>query len=193
MATETEICVVALSNIGAKTIADMTEASEEARQCRIHLPLARDTLLQSYPWLFARRMQSLAAVASVWEERWEYTYVRPSDCLKPIRIVPVVDIASDTRDIGYGVSEGHIFANESPAKLEYTARLTDISRFPPLVQDALIWSLSARLAMSLTRDQSIRKDSYQIAAQAIEAAKVADANEEQASYDFPSTFIEARN
>lgn len=192
MTSVNEICNLALSNIGKPAIASFDEASEEARQCRLHYAITRDTVLQSYPWRFARKMQSLAEAPNTWEERWRHAYTRPVDCLKPIRIIPCVDIADDIHDVPFNVGHGFIFCDLSPARLEYTSRFEDPTYFPPLFQDALAWALATRMAMPLTRDQSIRKDSFQMASQTVSAAQFADADEEINSYDFPSSLIEAR-
>lgn len=187
------ICNIALSHIGKGTISDITEQSEEARQCKLHYYLTRDTMLQGYPWLFARAVAVLAEVTNVWEERWQYTYTRPSDCLKPRRLILELDLADDIVDVPYSIGDGLIFCDQSPAKLEYTRRFEDPTKFPPLFLDALSWALATKIAMPLTRDQSIRKDAFQISGQTLGAAQVADANEELGSYDFPATQILARN
>jgi hypothetical protein len=189
------ICNIALSHVGKTTISDINEESEEARQCKLHYALTRDTMLQAYPWLFARKMQVLAEVTNTWGERWQHTFTRPSDCLKPIRIVPEIDIADDNNGIAYSVGEGLIYCDISPAKLEFTMRFEDPTRFPPLFQDALSWALATKIAMPLTKDQGVRKDAYQIAGQTLGAAQMADANEandESSTYDRPSALIQSR-
>lgn len=186
------ICNMALSNIGKKTIADINEASTEARTCKLHFPLTRDTLLQCYPWEFAKTVSTLAAVANAREERWAYAYARPAGCLKPIRIVPEVDIPEDADQIPYEASEGLIYCSEAAARLEFIQKFDDPARFPPMFCEALIWALAAKIAIPLTADQAIRKDAYQIAAQTLGAAQMADANENHSTYDHQSAFIRAR-
>jgi hypothetical protein len=172
------ICSIALSNIGKGNISDINEASEEARQCKMHYEATRDILLQAYPFRFARTAISLAEIGNLWPERWRYAYQRPSDCLKPIRMVPEIDDPDDGNALSFAVQANTIFCNQSPAKLEYTRRVEDPSLFPPLFQDALAFSLAAKIAMPLTRDQSLRKDAYELANAAMGAAQMADANEE---------------
>src|ERR1044072_687676 len=187
------ICNLALSHIGKNTISDIDEQSEEARQCKMHYYVTRDTMLQGYPWGFARWVSVLAEVTNTWEERWQYTYARPSDCLKVRRLVPELDLADDITDIPYSVGEGLIFTDYSPAKLEYTRRFEDPTKFPPIFLDALSWALATKICLPLTKDQSFRKDAFQIANQTVSAAQVADANEELNSYDFTASSILARS
>lgn len=192
MVSVVSICNIALSHVGKSTISDINEESEEARQCKLHYALTRDTMLQAYPWLFARKMQVLAEVANSWSERWQHTYTRPTDCLKPIRIVPDVDDPDDTDLVPFDVGEGLIFCNLSPAKLLFTKRFEDPAKFPPLFQDALSWALATKIALPLTKDMSVRKDAFQISGQALSAAQTADANEELHTYDYQSNIIRSR-
>lgn len=192
MASVVSICNIALSNIGKPSISDMNEGSEEARQCKTHYVPTRDALLQGFPWLFAKQTAILAEVANTWEQKWQFAYAQPIECLKPIRIMPSIDYLDGLPAIDYAVRGNTIFCGLSPATLEFTGRVEDVNMFPQLFQDALSWALSAKIAMPLTRDQSIRKDAYQIAAQALGAATMADANEEPASWEHPSEFILAR-
>jgi len=183
MTSVVSLCNIALGHIGKPTISDLMEASEEARQCNLHYALTRDTMLQGYPWLFAKKTIVLAQVTNVWEERWGYSYTRPSDCLKVRRIVPEIDRDEETHPIAYSVGEGLIFCDSSPAKLEYTKRFEDAAKFPPLFQEALTWALASKVCMPLTKDQSLRKDCYQLSGQSLGAAQMADANEEMSSWD----------
>jgi len=193
MTSVVSLCNIALDHIGVPSIADLDEASEEARKCNLHYALTRDTMLQGYPWLFAKKTLVLAEVANVWEERWEHSYTRPSDCLKVRRIVPEIDRGEETNPIPYSVGEGLIFCNSSPAKLEYTKRFEDPAKFPPLFQEALTWALASKICIPLTKDQSLRKDAYQLASQTLNAAQTADANEELSFWDVSSQLIEARS
>ncbi|MBB3137819.1 hypothetical protein FHS26_005587 [Rhizobium pisi] len=49
-----------------------------------------------------------------------------------------------------------IYCNVSPAYLNFTERLIDPTKYPPLFVDALSWHLAVRLAMPLTRDPQVR-------------------------------------
>lgn len=54
MASEIEICNIALSRIGnSRSINSMTEASKEANQCSLHYEQCRDAVLSDFPWNFA--------------------------------------------------------------------------------------------------------------------------------------------
>lgn len=203
MTSVVSICNFALSNIGGANISALTEASTEARACNQFYEHVRDLLLQAYPWRFAGKTQSLGQVTNDKAGSWEYAYNRPNDCLKIIEIKSALeitgkimgaDITSGLTAFGYPyeVENGKIYCDLSPAYLRYTVRLTDPTKFPPLFVEALSWSLSARLAMPITRDISKRNEALQVANMAIGQAQMADANEVRETSDHDSEFQTGR-
>jgi hypothetical protein len=199
MTSEVAICNLALSNLGKQNISALTEASTEAALCNQFYEHSRDVLLQGYPWRFARKTASLAALANTREERWQYAYKRPNDCLKIRRISTELFLDYLPYEDGV-VAGGHaydlegttIFCDLSPVYLEYTWRITDPATFPPLFVDALSWHLAVRLAMPLTRDPKVRADAFQLAQRMQSEAAVADANEVRETSDYPAEMNEAR-
>lgn len=200
MSSTVSICNLALSNIGKANIADLNEASAEARACKQFYDHTRDTLLQTYPWRWAQKTQSLAEVANSKSNRWDYAYKRPSDCLKIRRVVnemlmdyvPYELRAVKAGGFDYAVEGAVIYTNLTPAYLEYTARVDDPTLMPPLFQDALSWHLAVRLAMPLTRDPKVRADAYQLAVRMQAEAAQSDANEVREVSDYPAEMMEAR-
>lgn len=193
MASVVEICNLALSSIGKSVpISALDEASEEARQCSVHYGQARDWLLQQYPYVFARKVQALAALTNDWSERWGYRYSKPNDCLKIIRIVPETDDPYNLA-VPYGLRAQSIYADIDTATLEYTLRQEDPSKFPSQFVDALAWALAARLAFPLTRDRQLRADAAQMAQQMRLSAEAADGNDGQNDYSFTPDHLRARD
>lgn len=107
MPSEIDIANRALGAIGTRTtIASLTENSPEARQCSIFIEPVRDELVRMAPWNFATNYQNLALICAtpgtpenpyptptLWNKGippppWAYEYVYPSDCLRPLWIVP---------------------------------------------------------------------------------------------------------
>ena len=60
MATEIEICNLALIEIGDDTITSLTDESKRARQCNLAYPIIRDMTLRDGHWNFAIKRASLA-------------------------------------------------------------------------------------------------------------------------------------
>lgn len=200
MTSVVAICNLALSNVGKDNISDLDEASPEAKLCKQFYAHVRDTLLQAYPWRFARKTAALAEIANVRENRWLYSYRRPVDCLKIRRVSD--DAFADYMPYSDGIVAGGfafdieattIFCDLSPAYLEYTMRLEDATKYPPLFIEALAWHVAVRLAMPLTRDPKVRADAFQLAMRMQNDAAVADANEVRETSDSPSEIVEARD
>ena len=199
MSSVVAICNLALSNVGKDNISDVDEASTEAKLCKQFYSHVRDTLLQSYPWRFARKTAALAEITNTKANRWLYAYKRPIDCLKVLRVND--ENLSDYLPYGDGVVAGgfgytmeatSIFCDLTPAYLEYTMRLEDPTKFPPLFIEALSWHLAVRLAMPMTRDPKVRADAFQLAQRMQNEAAVADANEVRETSDHAAEMMEAR-
>ena len=107
MTAVVDIANRALSSIGTRSqIADLSEDSNEARNCKLLLEPLRDELLRMAPWNCAFTFNNLSLICSApgtpenpsagnstWNKGipappWSYEYVYPSDCLRPVYIVP---------------------------------------------------------------------------------------------------------
>lgn len=185
------ICNLALASIGKDSINALSEPTVEARACNRFFAPARDALLQAYPWRFAGRTRSLAAIENDRPGEWTYAYDRPVGCLAIRGVRSALDVTGDSSVGGvfsggassttgghaYDAEGGMIYCNLSPAYLNFTERLTDPTKYSPLFVDALAWHLAVRLAMPLTRDPQVRADAFQLANNTQTLAQTADANE----------------
>lgn len=200
MTSIVSICNLALSNIGKDNIQALGDAGAEARACRQFYEHTRDLLLQTYPWRWAGKTQSLAEVTNDKPGAWAYAYSKPNDCLKIRYVRPEysedeIDIEgakTDSFGIAHEVEGDTIYTDISPAFLRYTYRIVDPSKYPPLFVEALAWHLAVRLAMPLTRDPAVRKEAFNIANGAQAVAQTADANEERETSDIVSDLVVAR-
>lgn len=90
MASEVEICNLALSHLGDEaTVASITppDGSVQAGLCARHYPLARDALLQMHTWTFATR-RIVGAEVSSGTTNWQYAYSLPNDALDVFAVLP---------------------------------------------------------------------------------------------------------
>jgi len=107
MTSEVDIANRALSAIGTRSqIASLNEGSNESIQCKLLLEPLRDEILRMAPWNCGRNFKNLELIAAtpgtpenptatplLWDKGippppWAYEYGYPSDCLRPIYIVP---------------------------------------------------------------------------------------------------------
>ena len=199
MASVVSICNLALSNIGKDNISTLNEASTEARACNQFYEHVRDTMLQSFPWNFARKTAALAETTNTKSKSWAYAYVLPNDCLKVMRVTDVMMMRkmpySDgliAGDHQYEIEGQIIYCNVDEAYLEYTQKFEDVSKFSPMFVEALGWALAVRLAMPLTRDPKIRAEAFQLYQRSEAMAQVYDANQVRHTSDYNSEFYDAR-
>lgn len=89
MATKTDLCNIALANLGETIqISDIdTDQGASARKCRTFLPMAVTTVLSDFPWTFARGVKNLSLLSDQESDIYEYIYSYPQDCLEPRSIV----------------------------------------------------------------------------------------------------------
>lgn len=200
MTSVVSICNLALSNLAKDNIQDLDEASTEAKLCKQFYEHSRDTLLQVFPWRFARKTSSLAELTNTKDKRWAYAYKRPTDCLKVRRVTDEAQLdylpygdGAVAGGYAYDIEGTTLFCDLSPAFLDYTCRVDDVTKFPPLFVEALAWHLAVRLAMPLTRDPKIRADAFQLATKMQNEAAAADANEVRETSDYPAEMMEARS
>lgn len=107
MPSEVDIANRALSAIGTRSsIASLDEGSNESIQVKLLLEPLRDEILRMAPWNCARNFGNLALICAapgtpenptaaplVWDKGippppWAFEYAYPSDCLRPLYIVP---------------------------------------------------------------------------------------------------------
>ena len=133
--TKTEVINLHLSHIGnTNAIADVTEASEEARISNRWFDVAHEELLSKRYWKFGRKTRALALVEENPTTEWLYSYRSPSDCVIPRRIPTSSVTGSALFDEKYILPEVPfdmsfdddgllIYTNAQDASLEYTARV----------------------------------------------------------------------
>lgn len=107
MVAEVDIANRALGSVGTRSeIAALNEDSNEARAVSLYFGSTRDALLRMAPWNCATNTNLLALicsapgtpenptlVAATWSKGtppppWAYEYAYPSDCLRPLWIIP---------------------------------------------------------------------------------------------------------
>ena len=188
MASNTEIANMALSTLGvSKEIAALeTEKSAEAAACRRFYDTIRDLVLRDFPWPFATRFATLALVADNPDEtdEWAYSYRYPTDCVTFRRFQTGVANESQDQKVPHKIGEDDdgqlIYTNVSPAKIEYTRRITQESRFPADFVVAFSKRLAVEIAPRITRGDPFKlaRDVMRLYLIDLTAAQSNAANEE---------------
>lgn len=183
MATETDICNLALTRIGHGQITSLSEGTKAADLCNLHYALARDFMLRDHTWNFSIRRTTLALSATAPNHEFTYQHALPSDCLKVIR-TDLDDIAGGieysypySTGAPYAIEGRYLLSDEDTVKLEYVSRVTDTSQFDPGFVDCLAQRLAAELAMPLADNATLAKNMWDIYAAKLREARSVDAQE----------------
>lgn len=150
MASQVQICNLALMKFGSITITSITEDTREARACHSLWELTRDDLLYSYPWKFALTRYSMGTPLTADPEfEYDYQYTLPADCL---RVYDMYD-----SDEEWTVEKGVLLSNRSDdIYIRYIAKITDVSKYHPAFVKCMATALAAELAVKLKDDAKLR-------------------------------------
>ena len=193
MTSKVSICNLALANVAATSITNIDEESAEAAACRLFYEPTLASLLEIYPWRFAKRTVALAEVTNTKPNKWLKAFRRPTGCRKVRRVTDELMLDdTDAAGVPHEIEGSVIFCNLPVAFLEYTADQPDPTKYSALFVEALSWQLAVKLAMPLTRDPKVRADAFQLAQRMTVSAQVHDANEQRETMDVSARALEAR-
>lgn len=175
MASSLDICNLALAHLGADANVnsiDPPEGSVEAELCARFYYMARDALLESFPWNFATRRAILAELSAWAYNQWEHAYALPADCLQVLAVLSADANADYQSSIsgavypewtGGGLATSSkspqdfsietdaddrlmLLTNQADAVIRYIALVEDTTRYSPNFVMALSWHLAGLLA-----------------------------------------------
>lgn len=185
MASEVEICNLALSGIRAGSINSLNETSLQAQQCKLKYSLLRDMLLRDVPWNFAHKTDALALLTDDLFN-WVYAYQYPSDCLYVNRLIlnfeefgssgvtrsrHIEDLYTPdlNKQVKYeiqNVSNNRVIAaNEPELRISYRMRVTDPNLFDTLFIQVFVKLLESELAIPIVGAEvgrQLRSDALQL-------------------------------
>jgi len=175
------------ANLEALNYEALTAAhvQDEAVVCALHFESVRDSLLQLYPWTFARKNEIPAQLSPLNNESgWRYAYLLPEDLLKILAVIAkdkrVSYYNADFRDLSevpdiieameYNVTGEYLYANRSPVRLLYQAKITDINKWDAAFQDVFVIKLAEAIAPAIRADANVIQGLENSATQIIQAA-----------------------
>jgi hypothetical protein len=205
MASDIDICNLALGNIRAGTINSLTENSVQAKQCALRYPILRDQMLQDSPWQFAGAVKPLALlVAELFD--WAYVYSYPVDCLRINKLIPNyqgINAENRTSGLYYPYRDEDIYrlspnpvieykiynlngvkvigCNYSDIRIDYRVKITDPNLFSTNFTMALSHLLAAEIAIPIVgveQGRILRADSLSMYESYLNAGIVNELNEQ---------------
>mgnify|MGYP005851366083 CR=1 FL=1 len=92
MASEVEICNLALANLGDRadlaSISPPEQNSRQAELCARYYPIARDVVLAGHSWSFNLKRATVAQLAEPPLAGWLYQFAVPADALHILSVLP---------------------------------------------------------------------------------------------------------
>jgi hypothetical protein len=146
-----QICNLALYKFGNLSITALTDATKEARACKVLYPQMRDELLYAHPWNFAMGRADISAqIADEPAFGYDYAYTIPTDCLRVWELYGY--------DGEWEVESGELLTDkDSEIYIRYIKAVEDSGKFNPAFVGCLSTRLAAELASKLADDKKMRE------------------------------------
>ena len=135
---------------------------DEAVVCALHFARVRDNLLQSFPWIFARKTETPAQL-SEGVSGWRYTFTLPTGCLKVLSVLAEDSRVSYYKEretdlskppelaelIEWEEADGKLYTNRTPVHIRYTYKVTDVDSWAPLFTATFIIKLAEAITPAI--------------------------------------------
>ena len=193
----TDICNMALSYVGKGRIDSFNDATEEAKQCKIHYDHCRRRLLLAYPWGFAKRIEQLAPLEET-VPGWKYCYGYPAECISVQFVYDELhaknkEMEPQDYEIVMKTAFYKVIASDvGEAYAEYIYNVKEPEVFSDEFIEALAHLLAGSIAMSITGSATIRAQELQLAQQCTEAAKYQSVIEKARRTQYPRKYARER-
>lgn len=194
MASQVEICNLALVICGADTIIDLDEQSAGARVCKSVWNSSYRHVLCEHPWRKAMERKAMTRESTDPIAGYAYRYILPTSpvCLKVIDVTYVG---------GSSVGDYHLFGKYIECNVdnayetlycEYIKLVEDVTDLDPHTADALSHYIAYRIAPKVSRKSSSQKWLLEQYAAFLELAKEKDVQVGKQGFDFSSTWTSGR-
>jgi hypothetical protein len=146
---ETSICNAALIEIGGPTITSLTEDSEAARLCNERFEQTLDEELEKGEFSFSIYRAQLAALASAPVFGYTYQHQMPANpyCLR---------VLTEYDDNEFKVEGRLLLSDDTPLKIRYIGRPSDLSELSALFVRALSFRIASILAIPIRGSGQLR-------------------------------------
>jgi len=180
-ASWTQICNRALGRLGADTIADLSDGTNNASYCSRFLPEAIEHILGQWDFKFARRRQRLAMNAERPAFGWKYQFNYPMDCIRLVKVYGGINEEPEESEIvPFQVENGKILSDADALQIIYIGRPDDPNLLPQSMRKAISTHLAYLLSTPLTSNEQL---TGLIAAEAQAAIEIAKNEDAQMNYD----------
>jgi len=183
MASLVDIANFALDLVGNQQILALTDNTQAARKCTLHINQAIRETLKDGKWKSAKKRATLSQLTVGPSFGWTYQYQLPNDY---IRMVFFNDTdPCDVREPIFEIEGRLLMTEETSAAIEYVADLTetgnDINAADPALTELFALTLATKLAWTLQQSVTLKEQMLQEYAQKLRRALASDAQEQKNS------------
>jgi len=159
MASEVNICNMALTRLGQQRIASLTQTGLGAELSNLYYEPTVEELLGAYEWPFAISRKQLTASAESNISNYSYIYVLPNDYLRILTLLDVDDYSEVETE--WLVEGRKLLTNITPCYIKYLKIPQSPSDFPQSFIEALYLRIATKMCIKMTQDQSLMNMLYQ--------------------------------
>jgi hypothetical protein len=164
--SQTEIVNLALTRLGQDRVISINDDVEAARIMRSLWDFTRDTVLAGYPWKFAIKRTSLAALADAPAYGWAHQLAVPEECMRLVQVGDDYVFYTGLLET-FQLEGGMIMTDESaPLRLRYVQRISNVGLWPVLFGRVVAMQLAIDACEKLTTSsakQNVLNESYLLA------------------------------
>jgi hypothetical protein len=173
LATQLEICNLAMTVLGADTIVALSDSSANARRITaVYTPCLED-VLRSHPWNFAIMRTQLAVAVTTPTYGYDYEFALPADCLR------VIEVSDSSAPIDEFKIEGvKLLINyNSSVYIKYIKNETDTTKYTSQFSFVLASRLASELAYAITNNKETADLAMKIYQARLQQTKETDSQE----------------
>ena len=169
MASEVDICNIALSNLGERPITARNDQNQRARACDNRFDDVRDLVLRSHVWNCALKREQLtsSATAPVWG--YDVAYPKPA---KMLRLISVKE-----NEYPFKIEGENIVTNSTSLNILYIEQVTDTAKYDALLIQAIALRLATEIAQDITGKTQLKEALMRKYREVMSEARSADAVE----------------
>ena len=151
--TSTEICRQAILRVGSANLFE--PFGEPMVLAQSFYEVTRDELLSDFQWSFTRSQISISKDAANPSTGYAYRYAIPAGTGQIIRVNNIDDSENSAK---WEVVGGYIHTDlPTPITLDYTSKITDPAKFPPIFVHILTVTLAIKLNSMVERNNAPSK------------------------------------
>ena len=201
MASELDICNLALLHLGTSTLQTLNDGSENAKLLQLQYDNCRRSVLRDFPWAFADVISPLV-LSTAAGMAYDYCYAYPLNCLN-IKKITNTDLARIQRarperrvEFNIGLADDGrsklIYTDLENASAEYTYDVRDTTVFDSLFIESLSYKIAFELSRVVTADAALSQELLQRYQISLSSAQHTNAVERYEHIEYPSSFLDAR-